>query len=72
MLTGAVIKVTPVRGIKVDFDDDAIANYKRNRVGWFVLAGNDIKNKEKALQIYRDRDAVEKRFDDLKNDLVLL
>lgn len=63
------IKETPVRGIKVDFDDDAIANYKQNRVGWFVLAGNDIKDKEKALQIYRDKDAVEKCFDDLKNDL---
>ena len=63
------IKETPVRGIKVEFNEDAIAEYKRNHVGWFILAGNDIKDKVKALQVYRAKDAVEKCFDDLKNDL---
>ncbi len=63
------IKETPVRGIKVEFNEEAIAEYKRNRVGWFVLAGNDIKDKIKALEVYRAKDAVEKCFDDLKNDL---
>ena len=64
-----IVKETPVRGIKVEFDEDAIAEHKRNRVGWFILAGNDIKDKAKALEIYRSKDAVEKCFDDLKNDL---
>ena len=63
------VKETPVRGIKVSFDEDAIAEYKKNRVGWFVLAGNDIKDKVKALEVYRAKDAVEKCFDDMKNDL---
>ena len=63
------IKETPVRGIKVEFNDEAIAEHKRNRIGWFVLAGNDIKDKVKALEVYRAKDAVEKCFDDLKNDL---
>ena len=63
------IKETPVRGIKVRFNEDAIAEYKRNHVGWFILAGNDIKDKVKALEVYRAKDAVEKCFDDLKNDL---
>lgn len=64
-----IIKETPVRGLKVDFDEEAIAEHKRNRIGWFVLAGNDIKDKVKALEVYRAKDAVEKCFDDLKNDL---
>ena len=63
------VKETPVRGVKVTFDEDAIAEYKKNRVGWFVLAGNDIKDKVKALEVYRAKDAVEKCFDDMKNDL---
>ena len=63
------IKETPVRGVKVEFNEDTIDEYKRNRVGWFVLAGNDIKDKVKALEVYRAKDAVEKCFDDLKNDL---
>ena len=38
-------------------------------VGWFVIATNDIKDAAKALEIYRQKDTVEKHFDDLKNDL---
>lgn len=63
------IKETPVRGIKVSYNEDAINEHKRNRIGWFVLATNDIKDKVRALEIYRNKDAVEKNFDDLKNDL---
>ena len=63
------VKETPVRGIKVSFNEATIADYKRNRIGWFILAGNDIKDKAKALTVYRAKDAVEKCFDDLKNDL---
>ena len=33
------------------------------------MPGNDIKDKVKALEVYRAKDAVEKCFDDLKNDL---
>ncbi len=63
------IKETMIRSIKVEFNGDAISEYKRNHVGCFVLAGNDIKDKAKALEVYRAKDAVEKCFDDLKNDL---
>ena len=63
------VRETPVRGIKVDFNENAIAAYKHNHIGWFILAGNDIKDKVKALEVYRAKDAVEKCFDDLKNDL---
>ena len=64
-----IINETPVRGIKVEFDEDAIAKHKKNRIGWFVLVSNDIKDKVRALEVYRSKDAVEKCFDDMKNDL---
>ena len=64
-----IIKQTPVRGLKVEYNEPAIAEYKRNRIGWFVLVSNCIKDKVKALEVYRKKDAVEKCFDDLKNDL---
>lgn len=63
------IRETPVRGIKVSYNEEAIAEYKRNFTGWFVLMSNDVKDKVKALEVYRQKDAVEKNFDDLKNDL---
>ena len=58
-----------MRGLQVAYDEEAISYHKKNRIGWFVLATNDIKDKVKALEIYRSKDAVEKNFDDLKNDL---
>lgn len=42
---------------------------KENNIGWFVLISNDIKDATEALCAYRQKDAVEKNFDDLKNDL---
>lgn len=64
-----IVKETPVRGIKVSYNEEAINKHKRNYVGWFVMASNDVRDKVKALEIYRCKDAVEKDFDDLKNDL---
>lgn len=63
------VKETPKRGRRVEYNQCAIDAHKRNTVGWFVLATNDIKDPEKALEVYRLKDAVEKNFDDLKNDL---
>lgn len=64
-----LIHKTPVRGIRVDYNEEAISRHKRNHIGWFVLVSNRIKDKTKALEVYRNKDAVEKCFDDLKNDL---
>lgn len=64
-----VIKETPVRGIKVAYNEEAITEHKRSFTGWFVMMSNDVKDKVEALEIYRQKDAVEKNFDDLKNDL---
>lgn len=50
----------------MDYNEEAISRHKRNHIGWFVLVSNHIKDKTKALEVYRDKDAVEKCFDDLK------
>ena len=63
------IRETPVRGIKAEYNEDAITEHRQNRIGWFVLATNDIRDKVRALEVYRNKDSVEKCFDDLKNDL---
>jgi len=64
-----LVHETPIRGIRVDYNEEAINRHKRNHIGWFVLVSNHIKDHTKALEIYRDKDSVEKCFDDLKNDL---
>lgn len=63
------IKETKVRGRKVLYNDAAIESHLKNRVGWFVMASNFIKDKTEALTIYREKDCVEKSFDDLKNQM---
>lgn len=63
------VKETPKRGRKVNYNQEEINKYRKNTVGWFVMATNDIKDSKEALEIYRMKDAVEKHFDDLKNDL---
>ena len=64
------IKNTPVRGIKVIAREEAIAHAKRN-YGYFVLLSNEVKNAIKALEIYRNKDLVEKAFHNLKERLNL-
>lgn len=64
-----IIKEMPKRGRKIEYNQEAIDTYRKNSIGWFVLATNDIKDSVRALEIYRMKDAVEKHFDDLKNDL---
>ena len=63
------MKDTPKRGRKVEYKEDAIQKHKQNTLGWFVLITNDIKDPSQALTVYRQKDAVEKGLDDLKNDL---
>ena len=62
-------KTTPKRGIKVSYNTEAVDQYINRYCGFQALLTNSIKNPIEALQIYRDKDAVEKSFDDLKNQL---
>ena len=64
------VKSTPVRGTKVIAKEEAIAEAKRN-YGYFTLLSNEIKDAVNALEIYRNKDLVEKAFDNLKDRLNL-
>lgn len=64
-----VIKTTPKRGIKITYNTQTISQYINRYSGFQALLANGIKDPLEALQIYRDKDIVEKCFDDLKNQL---
>lgn len=62
-----IVTETPVRGRKVKYNEDEINKHLKGHVGWFVLVSNFIKDTTEALTIYREKDSVEKSFDDLKH-----
>ncbi len=64
-----IIKDTPVRGRKVSFNNEMVQKYRKKYSGYYVLFSNGIKDSDEALQVYRNKDSVEKCFDDLKNRL---
>jgi molybdopterin converting factor small subunit len=64
------VKSTPVRGTKIIAKEGALAEAKRN-YGYFALLSNEIKVAVEALEIYRNKDLVEKAFDNLKERLNL-
>jgi len=61
---------TPVRGIKVEAKQEAIDEAKKN-YGYFALISNEVKEPVRALEIYRNKDLVEKAFGNLKERLNL-
>jgi len=63
------IKTTPKHGTKVSYNIHVIKQYEKKYVGFQVYLSNKIKESLEALQIYRDKDVVEKGFDDFKNAL---
>lgn len=64
-----VVKTTRKRGTKVSYNTEAASEYINRYSGFQALLSNGIKDPVEALQIYRDKDVVEKCFDDLKNQL---
>lgn len=64
-----VVKTSPKRGRKVTYNTEEISQYINRYSGFQALLSNGIKDPIEALQIYRDKDVVEKCFDDLKNQL---
>ena len=61
-------KATPVRGIQVTPKQDAM-DKARIRYGFFILLSNEVKDAIAALELYRNRDVVEKAFGNLKDRL---
>ncbi len=64
-----IVKETPVRGVKVNYNNEAIQKYRNQYAGFHAILSNGIKDTVEALRVYRDKDVVEKCFDDLKNQL---
>lgn len=63
-----IINTTPVRGTTYCFKEDAIRKAEKN-YGFFVLMSNGVKDPVRALQIYRNKDLIEKSFGNLKERL---
>ena len=64
-----VLKTTPKRGTRVSYNTKAVKQYINRYAGFQALLTNSVKNPTESLRIYRDKDVVEKCFDDLKNQL---
>ena len=62
-------KKTPKRGLQVSYNTEAISHHISRYAGFQGLLSNGIKDPVEAMRVYRDKDAVEKCFDDLKNSL---
>ena len=62
------IKTTPVRGQKVMVKENVMAEARKN-FGFFALIGNEAMDANHALVIYRNKDVVEKAFDNVKDRL---
>jgi len=63
------IRQTPKRGLSVSFNDEAIQKHRQRYAGFFCILSSKLKDPIDALHIYREKDAVENSFDDLKNTL---
>ena len=63
------VKETPKRGRKVEYNQQAIDAHKETKAGFLVLLSNTTKDPVSALQNYRNKDVVEKAFDNLKNSI---
>jgi len=64
-----IIKGTPKRGLRVEFNEEEIQNTRKKYCGFFCILSNKIKTADEALCVYRDKDVVENCFDDLKTHM---
>ena len=62
------IKETPARGIQITAQQEVI-DHEKERFGYFALISNDVKDPSEALSRYRNRDMIEKAFDNVKDQL---
>jgi len=63
-----IIKKTPKRGVSVKVNTQTI-NIVKKYYGFFVLFSNEKMDAKKALELYRNKDVVEKAFGNLKEKL---
>jgi transposase len=62
------IQSTPKRGVKTIAKQEVMDEAKKN-YGFFALISNEVKDSVEALQIYRNKDLVEKAFNNIKERL---
>jgi transposase len=62
------VKLTPKRGARVTVKEEAVARAKRY-YGYFALMTNETMDAVTALELYRNKDVVEKAFGNLKERL---
>jgi transposase len=62
------VKTTPKRGARVTVNEEAVAKAKRY-YGYFAFVTNETMDAVTALELYRNKDVVEKAFGDLKERL---
>ncbi len=62
------VKQTPVRGVRV-MPRQAAMDEAKSRFGFFLLLSNEVKTSQMALEIYRNKDVVEKAFGNIKERL---
>ena len=62
------VKTTPVRGQKVMAKENVLVDARKN-FGFFALLGNETMDANRALLTYRNKDVVEKAFDNIKDRL---
>ena len=60
---------TAVRGLKVSYNMDAVHMYIKKYAGFQAILSTSFKDPIEALWVYRNKDIVEKCFDDLKNSI---
>ena len=65
-----IIHETPIRGKRYSFNEDAIHKAEKN-YGYFALLSNGIKDPVTAMNIYRNKDLIEKSFGNLKERLAM-
>ncbi len=63
-----IITQTPKRGIQLKVKEEMVAQAKRH-YGFFTLVSNETMDAKTALEIYRNKDVVEKAFGNLKERL---
>ena len=64
-----ICKSTPKRGLQVEFNHPEIEAQQNRYAGFFMILTTKIKDPVDALMVYRQKDVVEKCFDNLKNTL---
>jgi transposase len=66
-----IFKENKSKCISIKYNNEAISTHKKRYAGYFCILSTMFKNPIDAIDVYRNKDVIEKSFDDLKNELEL-